>query len=401
MPQALARQSSKKKTTDAATPTSNAPTPPAQLTISELLASEVALLPKRYDKDIESYLRQLFDKYMVLIGDLGTNEPAANAVRIKTEEIRALADDVLQTLDHYLSGRTSDAYQVFSNAMDRARTWIADLVLPLGELLGGPAEREQGRFGHLYRLRTGPLTQYKQQDLFHIPFEKRQLVGSQRYSIPGLPSLYLGSSLWISWEELGRPDFSLLHASRFEGSGHLRVLDFGWSTSLAKNLSGFAGSENAMELFGKFTEGQAIIWPLIAACSLVRRHPGTPFAPEYIIPHFVLQWVRKEKDLDGIRYFSTRVARMDNAANRAFNYVFPVRQKAPEGICGELRQSFALTPPISWAMLQSWKPRNMSPHVPSAPGAIDFAENMPIRYTDTDFFTLEDKLEYVPASTIA
>ena len=128
-------------------------------------------------------------------------------------------------------------------------------------------------YGDLYRLRTGPLTQLTQRDLFHIPFEKRQLVASQRYSIPGLPSLYLASSLWIAWEELGRPALASIHASRFEGKGNLRVLDFGWSPSLA-GLSTFGHSDGA-ETFGEFAKGQAIIWPLIAACSLVRRHPGT------------------------------------------------------------------------------------------------------------------------------
>jgi hypothetical protein len=228
-------------------------------------------------------------------------------------------------------------------------------------------------------------------DLFHIPFEKRQLVASQRYSIPGLPSLYLASSLWIAWEELGRPDLALIHASRFEGGGNLRVLDFGWSPSLAGGLSTFGHSDGA-ESFGEFAKGQAIIWPLIAACSLVRRYPGTPFVPEYIIPQFLLQWVQREKDLDGIRYFSTKLAAMDRAQNRAFNYVFPARHKAPRGICGGLQNSFALTPPVSWPMLQSWQPKIMGAQLP-APGAFDLAEGFPVAYSDTEFFALEHKLK--------
>lgn len=140
--------------------------------------------------------------------------------------------------------------------------------------------------------------------------------------------------------------------------------------------------------FGQFAKGQAIIWPLIAACSLVRRHPGTPFVPEYIIPQFLLQWVQREKGLDGIRYFSTKLAAMDRAQNRAFNFVFPVRHKAPRGICGGLQNSFALTPPVSWPMLQSWQPKIMGAQLP-APGAFDLAEGFPVAYSDTEFFALE------------
>jgi hypothetical protein len=86
-------------------------------------------------------------------------------------------------------------------------------------------------------------------DIFHIPFEKRQLVASQRYSIPGLPSLHLASSLWIAWEEFDRPDLASIHASRFEGKGDLKVLDFGWSHSLAGTLSAF-GDSDGPERFG-------------------------------------------------------------------------------------------------------------------------------------------------------
>jgi hypothetical protein len=189
-------------------------------------------------------------------------------------------------------------------------------VLPLVDLLGvHKSQRGVERYGDLYRLRTGPMTQLTRRDLFHIPFEKRQLVASQRYSVPGLPSLYLASSLWIAWESLADLLWLSLHASRFEGKGDLRVLDFGWSPSVG--LSTF-GDDDA-ELYGASAEGQAIIWPLIAAGSLVRRDPGAPFVPEYIIPQFLLQWVQMEKDLDGIRYFSTKLPVMDKAVNRTFN----------------------------------------------------------------------------------
>jgi len=361
------------------------------VTLTELLSSSTARLPKRYDEDIERYLAQLFKDYAEGVARLSTNGTAARAVRDEIETIRILSDGILGTLDQYFSGHTFDAFQTFSEAIGQVRRWLQGLVVPLVRLLGVPlSESGSEYYGDLYRLRTGPLTQLTQRDLFHIPFEKRQLVASQRYSIPGLPSLYLASSLWIAWEELGRPDLASLHASRFEGKGNLRVLDFGWSPSLA-GLSTFGHSDGA-ETFGEFAKGQAIIWPLIAACSLVRRHPGTPFVPEYIIPQFLLQWVQREKDLDGICYFSTKLVAMDRAQNRAFNFVFPVRNKAPKGICGGLQNAFALTPPVSWPMLQSWQPKIMGSQLP-APGAFDLAEGFPVAYSDTEFFALEHKLK--------
>jgi hypothetical protein len=83
---------------------------------------------------------------------------------------------------------------------------------------------------------------------------------------------------------------------------------------------------------------------------------------------------------------------MDKAVNRAFNFVFPVRQKAAKGICGGLQDAFALTPPISWPMLQSWQPKIMGASLP-APGAMDLAEDFSVAYSDTEFFALEHKLK--------
>lgn len=45
-------------------------------------------------------------------------------------------------------------------------------------------------------------------DLFHIPLNKRGIVNTNRYSAPGYPCLYLGTSIYACWEELGRPPMS-------------------------------------------------------------------------------------------------------------------------------------------------------------------------------------------------
>ena len=61
---------------------------------------------------------------------------------------------------------------------------------------------------NFYRARdnnTGFL--YTKEEMFHIPYELRHKVTNQRYSVSGLPCLYLGSSTYLCWEELERPDY--------------------------------------------------------------------------------------------------------------------------------------------------------------------------------------------------
>lgn len=54
----------------------------------------------------------------------------------------------------------------------------------------------------MYKCReNSKLFHFSKDEMFHIPYEKRNLVGNQRFSLSGLPCLYLGGSSYICWEE--------------------------------------------------------------------------------------------------------------------------------------------------------------------------------------------------------
>ena len=106
------------------------------LTLTELLSSKTARLPKRYDEDIEGYLTQLFDDYAQGVSRLSTKGSSAMVVRNEIGTIRGLSQGILSTLDQYLSGHTFDAFQTFDAAIGHVRHRLQNLVLPLAELLG-------------------------------------------------------------------------------------------------------------------------------------------------------------------------------------------------------------------------------------------------------------------------
>lgn len=56
-----------------------------------------------------------------------------------------------------------------------------------------------------YRARVHSGTKkFTYKDMFHIPFSKRGIVQTQRYSFPGYPCLYVGESVYACWEEMHR-----------------------------------------------------------------------------------------------------------------------------------------------------------------------------------------------------
>jgi hypothetical protein len=79
---------------------------------------------------------------------------------------------------------------------------------------------------NFYRLRNLQSNySVKRADLFHVPFEERGKVGSQRYSIPGLPCLYISNSVYLAWEELERLPISSLHLCRIKNVLPLKLVD--------------------------------------------------------------------------------------------------------------------------------------------------------------------------------
>ena len=184
-----------------------------------------------------------------------------------------------------------------------------------------------------------------------MPFELRHKVATQRYSISGWPSLYLGASLMVCWEEVGRPAFHKLAVANFDAEKSLNVLDFGYRPTVIADLY---QPEDGISFFTpEYMTSYLICWRLLAACCIEAQYRGSDFIEEYIVPQLLLQWLRDEEfKIDGIRYFSMRVHQSSQAPRLAINYVFPVRTDAATGHCNELTKRFTLTLPVPWNILE-------------------------------------------------
>ncbi len=292
------------------------------------------------------FLESKFAEYSALLDQLA--EPATLVQKVM--EDRPATDyfcaRTVAAVKAMLHGQPSDAYQEFAEGL-RKLVPILDRIT-LTDL--GPGDL---RFVYRVRKQTGPpLTR---EEMFHIPFEKRQKVASQRYSIPGLPCLYLCGSLYTCWAEMGQPPFHELQASAFwlKDGCTIKLINLSerpLRMQLRLTPEGHLQDAASEDLFVT----HVLLWPLFAACSIRVRVRAEPFKPEYIIPQMLLQWVAKEGDFDGICYFSTHV----NAVTRRpvlppCNLVFPAREIKEVGRCSRLRGHFKMTQPYSWELLRA------------------------------------------------
>lgn len=190
-----------------------------------------------------------------------------------------------------------------------------------------------------YRMRVGKdgYDEFSSDEMFHIPFQLNYLVGNERYSISGFPSLYFGSSVYGCYEELRRPNIDYTNVALFKATEDICVFDL-------------SNQERYHFTKAKFMDC------LVYACSIQVQHPDAPFKPEYIIPQLVMQSIVKynndekhSKRIIGIKYSSTHVkdhqlwkSYPENRKNKKlfYNYAFPVLDREEFGASKQLKSIF-------------------------------------------------------------
>lgn len=353
--------------------------------IIALLERESFCLPQeRVSDDLFAHIHDLFETYLNALKGL------PNQDIIGQEQIDActvLCTAIQNALKNHFDGFPSKAF--------------TELVAGLEKVMGYFSEfnscfEKEGYSPLFYRMRVGNNHTYSRKEMFHIPFELRGLVGTQRYSIPGLPCLYLGSSAYICWEEMNRPDLNTVQTSLFlKRQGHeLRYLDIGYTPGfIASHIRGFFRNFDPQCLTETTNSLRSylVLWPLIAACSIRVKHKNHPFKPEYIIPQLLLQWIRISDTYDGVCYFSVAAScNHHNSIHLYRNYAFPVKKDKVQGHCDYLKGFFEVTDAVPWQMFLIFNSTGMGlDTIPSQHVAFEIIRGSKVSYATTDFARLE------------
>ena len=343
-------------------------------------------LPSEWNssKDFEAYVSNRFDKFLTLIGKLDSNA-VSDEVQRRKSAIETCCKELLQSLRLSFEGHPHEAYTHFGTAMSEILPEIKTLALELD----GPQD-----LGILYRVRQTLSPSLQAVDLFHIPFEIRHLVATQRYSAPGLPCLYLAGSLYTCWEEMGRPPFHELQCSALwvKPGKTMKILNLSnrpARLSLSVTAPGSVPHDHA------FCSSQIILWPLVFSSSIRVKHRNAPFKPEYVIPQMALQWVTQH-NFDGVAYFSTHVkTRCEKHNMPVCNLVIPAKQVTPTGRCKRLCDTFKMTDPHGWQMLSSIHVGDGTTGESIPKYDLEFIEGVEEPYRNTEFGKVQMKLNRI------
>jgi len=182
-------------------------------------------------------------------------------------------------------------------------------------------------------------------DMFHIPYDKRNKIGNQRYSVSGMPCLYLASSSYVCWEELGRVDFQSCNFCGYTNKTEVPFYDFALPSAITQ-----------------LSDIKRVC--IILACSLSAVRESL-FKEEYILPQCLLQalilkhhYFHLDKRLFGIRYLSVHALNGDADCfsidlgeekwiDRLYNYVFPAASSNKTGYNKLLQDLFVQTDTVA------------------------------------------------------
>jgi hypothetical protein len=175
---------------------------------------------ERDSDDFEAFVANRLGAYVDFVKTVNPADSMTADIKANANKIEELCHSLKEAIHEYLRGLPHVAYA----RLDRGiRLIAAELRRYVSKQVTHPFMNQ------LYRMRveSQPGASFTKGDLFHIPFQLRHKVTRQRYSIPGLPCLYLGGSLYICWEELRRPSFESIHVvrcSRFCGQSNCLFL---------------------------------------------------------------------------------------------------------------------------------------------------------------------------------
>ena len=251
-----------------------------------------------------------------------------------------------------------------------------------------------------YRARVGDFNSYTKDDLNHIPFDKRKKITNQRYSINGIPCLYLGGSVLSCWEEMNRPSSDSLWVNWYRPKypTATKILNLGMTAYMISHPE-YRSTANFRreQIIHEFFE----LWILQSACSVIVKETDRIFIEEYIVPQLLMQNI-SHIGIDGVQYFSVKMhdAYFERYGWLSRNLAFPAKATMKgEKHSKEIDEMFTSSIPVNIGMLnQGFIPVATtdltfgSINLARTHAIIPITQGLSYKYSDTIFYKIEQEL---------
>lgn len=300
--------------------------------IAEIFEKNIAL--EKENKKTYSYseiLECLLDKYFELLKNFTyNNEESIFKTKDIIDRIRKYSKGIKKIFEYSSKGQlveaNKEANKLFAISANResAEAWFPVVKV------------DKERFW--FRSRKPDFDKvFSRRDLFHVPFELRGIIGPNRFSIPGFPCLYLGSTMECAREETGELAVSAI--SCFKNLAEIDAFDFSFFPLFDSH------DENLYRYIVSYP------FKIAASIPLSPLKEKNQYKEEYIIPQLLLHCAIKQRGsrkITGILFSSTKAMikhiQKDNY-HQHLNMVVPTLYNPKKDFCSYLSLHFSLTAP--------------------------------------------------------
>lgn len=194
----------------------------------------------------------------------------------------------------------------------------------------------------LYRARISKHKLCKREDMLHRPFKKNEKIcAKQRFICEGMPALYLATTSYACWLELGKPenDFYVSSFIPDKRGERLKVLNMIVTPEMINGFYNPAWDKE--DLRRKEIQNKMLsFFPLVIATSF-KYSAGNK--DEYIIPELVMRCLRRF-NIDGIVYLSKNLEH-DIQLHSVVNVVLPIYKDQLQDEYGKITRFFRISKP--------------------------------------------------------
>lgn len=321
------------------------------MTINEIINQSIFKLPlDRTNEDFPTFVELYLNNYFELLGKIEGDYSESIIKRL--DIIRKLNNNLTESAKNYYTGHISDAYKYFEEGLNLIKSFL-DIDNPIITVVYVDESKNQIRNESYFKARVSFGKPLSKEEMFIRPFQQREEIHTYRYSIPGLPCLYLSNNIYSTWNELNCPDINSIQVSRYE-LVNIKKLHFGKDISYYKYIIENKQDTKSIEFINEM-QNYLTYFPLHALCNIKVHNNKGVFKPEYIFPQFLMQWISKQR-IDCIEYMSTQIdySQFDSKMPHLFfNLAIPAQSTNHKGQCEILKSKLKLSESISWQNLIS------------------------------------------------
>ena len=313
-------------------------------------------LPIIIEKDNEYVLavREKTKEYLKKIEDLKTKPHLQSFIQnINTtiNETKKIQTNIIKIFNFLFNGKMQTAINTLKNLVDRYSSKLITPILDSYAFRGDDYyynPDDELKELYLYKGRIGEAYQsYKREDMFHIPLDKRCITRTERYSMPGVPCIYLAQNSYVVWKEMQMPSFDKLSISAYKITNpHLKIIDLTYSFQTVYDI--FEDQQLFLQHYDRRAAKKVLeamsIFPLIVAVSVKCREKNRHFKSEYAIPQLLMCCLKG--NLIGIAYHSNEIPTDNNMF--ATNIAIPIINYKRNQKYGEIKNDIELTDPMNF-----------------------------------------------------